>query len=83
LNVRSKILITDGLCVICFLVELYCRGVYKDDTDKLAYLSPRTIAPEDSRFNEYSYPGTSLVWPGEFVFGYTTPNPENPSNPCK
>ena len=36
------------------------------------YLTLRYLAPEDPEFSVLAKPGQSLVWPGQFVFGYPT-----------
>jgi Dyp-type peroxidase family len=59
------------------------KGVYVDKLGQKVYFSPRSITHTDSRWNMYSDPGISLVWPGEFVFGYPTPDFLRPNQPSK
>lgn len=50
------------------------RGMYEVENPthdhKLDYLSKREIDKTDMRWNFYSKPGTSLIWPGELILGY-------------
>lgn len=50
------------------------RGMYKIEDpihgSRLAYISKRHIDKSDLRWNFYSKPGTSLIWPGELILGY-------------
>ena len=63
------------------IICLFCRGVYIDEHNKRGYFSARAILDEDPTWNQFSYPGTDLIWPGEFVFGMTTPDPKAPTKP--
>lgn len=42
------------------------------------FLTPRLLDPNDPSFELFSKPGQQLVWPGQFVFGYSTQLPHDP-----
>lgn len=48
-----------------------------DGNGEKTLFATREIAEGDPRRNHFSAPGLPLVWPGEFLFGHTTPNPED------
>lgn len=45
------------------------------------YLTLRFLAPSDPNATLFSKPGQPLVWPGQFVFGYSTQLPATPLDP--
>src|SRR5207248_5748295 len=45
------------------------------------YLTLRFLAPSDPNATLFSKPGQRLVWPGQFVFGYSTQLPATTLDP--
>jgi Dyp-type peroxidase family len=50
----------------------------KDPTD---FFDARLLAPTDPNFDRFAEPGRPLVWPGQFVIGYSRQDPRDPLMP--